>query len=413
MISDLDRFMEAMDVDALWVSGAIDHNPDMIYFTGIHHVGAADLFKQRGKDPVLFYSADFEREEAERSGLDARSYEQLWPIEGLLKELNGNLTAALAEQIKAALESIGVMRGRIAVSGRTWINTSLAVVDALRQLLPQIEWISFLKDTPIQKARMTKSPQEADRIRQMGSVTVEVVDRVANYLKSGRVSQGVLVDAAGEAVTIGEVKRHIRLWIAELGAENPEETIFAQGRDAGIPHSTGNPQEVLTAGKPIIFDIFPCELGGGYFYDFTRTWCLGHAPDEVQSLYSEVKQVFDQIMQELQPGMPFRHYQNRTCELFTQGGHITIAEKSNAIEGYIHSIGHGVGLNIHENPFSGITAAPEDILSPGMVFTVEPGLYYPSRGMGVRLEDTIYLNPSGEFEVLAQYPYDLVLPIKG
>ena len=413
MISDLDRFMEAMDVDALWVSGAIDHNPDMIYFTGIHHVGAADLFKQRGKDPVLFYSADFEREEAERSGLDARSYEQLWPIEGLLKELNGNLTAALAEQIKAALESIGVMRGRIAVSGRTWINTSLAVVDALRQLLPQIEWISFLKDTPIQKARMTKSPQEADRIRQMGSVTVEVVDRVANYLKSGRVSQGVLVDAAGEAVTIGEVKRHIRLWIAELGAENPEETIFAQGRDAGIPHSTGNPQEVLTAGKPIIFDIFPCELGGGYFYDFTRTWCLGHAPDEVQSLYSEVKQVFDQIMQELQPGMPFRHYQNRTCELFTQGGHITIADKSNAIEGYIHSIGHGVGLNIHENPFSGITAAPEDILSPGMVFTVEPGLYYPSRGMGVRLEDTIYLNPSGEFEVLAQYPYDLVLPIKG
>jgi Xaa-Pro aminopeptidase len=413
MISDLDRFMEAMDVDALWVSGAIDHNPDMIYFTGIHHVGAADLFKQRGKDPVLFYSADFEREEAERSGLDARSYEQLWPIEGLLKELNGNLTAALAEQIKAALESIGVMRGRIAISGRTWINTSLAVVDALRQLLPQIEWMSFLKDTPIQKARMTKSPQEADRIRQMGSVTVEVVDRVANYLKSGRISQGVLVDAAGEAVTIGEVKRHIRLWIAELGAENPEETIFAQGRDAGIPHSTGNPQEVLTAGKPIIFDIFPCELGGGYFYDFTRTWCLGHAPDEVQSLYSEVKQVFDQIMQELQPGMPFRHYQNRTCEQFAQGGHITIAEKSNAIEGYIHSIGHGVGLNIHENPFSGITAAPEDILSPGMVFTVEPGLYYPSRGMGVRLEDTIYLNPSGEFEVLAQYPYDLVLPIKG
>ena len=413
MISDLDRFMEDMDVDTLWISGAIDHNPDMIYFTGIHHVGAADLFKQRGKDPVLFYSADFEREEAERSGLDARSYEQLWPIEGLLKELNGDLTAALAAQIKAALESIGVMRGRIAVSGRTWINTSLAVVDALRQLLPQIEWMSFLKDTPIQKARMTKSPQEADRIRQMGSVTVEVVDRVANYLKSGRISQGVLVDAAGEAVTIGEVKRHIRLWIAELGAENPEETIFAQGRDAGIPHSTGNPQEVLTAGKPIIFDIFPCELGGGYFYDFTRTWCLGHAPDEVQLLYGQVKQVFDQIMQELQPGMPFRHYQNRTCELFAQGGHITIAEKSNAIEGYIHSIGHGVGLNIHENPFSGITAAPEDILSPGVVFTVEPGLYYPSRGMGVRLEDTIYLNPSGEFEVLAQYPYDLVLPIKG
>jgi Xaa-Pro aminopeptidase len=63
-------------------------------------------------------------------------------------------------------------------------------------------------------------------------------------------------------------------------------------------------------------------------------------------------------------------------------------------------------------PFSGINATERDALVPGTVFTIEPGLYYPSRGMGVRLEDTYYTRPDGTFEVLADYPYDLVIPMK-
>jgi Xaa-Pro aminopeptidase len=78
----------------------------------------------------------------------------------------------------------------------------------------------------------------------------------------------------------------------------------------------------------------------------------------------------------------------------------------------VHSIGHGLGLDVHENPFSGFSASEEDNLVPGSVFTVEPGLYYPSKNVGVRIEDTVYLNPQGKFEVLADFPYDLVLPAK-
>ena len=92
-------------------------------------------------------------------------------------------------------------------------------------------------------------------------------------------------------------------------------------------------------------------------------------------------------------------------------GHITVAEKSNITEGYLHSVGHGLGLNVHEKPFSGITAAPDDLLIPGVVFTIEPGLYYPEKGMGIRIEDTIYLDENGQFEILADYPYDLVIPL--
>ena len=98
--------------------------------------------------------------------------------------------------------------------------------------------------------------------------------------------------------------------------------------------------------------------------------------------------------------------------MFKKMGHKTIADSFNVREGYVHSIGHGLGLDVHENPFSGVTSTSSDILSPGVVFTIEPGLYYPSKGFGIRIEDTIALNNSGQFEILVDYPYDLVLPMK-
>jgi len=100
-----------------------------------------------------------------------------------------------------------------------------------------------------------------------------------------------------------------------------------------------------------------------------------------------------------------------TCQMFAQTGHATIADDRTIREGYLHSVGHGLGLNVHEKPFSGLTAAPDDILTPGVVFTIEPGLYYPEQGMGVRIEDTIYLNEKGQFNIVAEYPYDLVIPV--
>jgi Xaa-Pro aminopeptidase len=71
-----------------------------------------------------------------------------------------------------------------------------------------------------------------------------------------------------------------------------------------------------------------------------------------------------------------------------------------------------VGLNIHERPWSGLTATDDNILRPGVVMTIEPGLYYPEKGLGVRIEDTLWVRPDGKMEVLAEYPYDFVLTMK-
>lgn len=412
MKKDLDELMAQDQVDTIWVIGALFNNPDMVYFTGVRHVTWADLFKLRGQAPVLYYYSEMEREEAARSGLETRSYEQARPLDVLLAETGGDLAAALAARVSGTLKDLGLATARIALSGRVAFDSTLALLEKVRELLPEAHFITYYREGLIQRARMTKDKDEASSIREIGRVTTQVVARVANYLVSRPVQGETLLKENGEVLRVGDVKARIRLWLAEEGADNPEETIFSIGRDAGIPHNAGSPRDTITLGQPIIFDLFPCQAGGGYFYDITRTWCLGYAPIDVQQLYDDVISVHQAAIANLRAGELFRDSQELACRLFAEKGHATILENSSAVEGYVHSLGHGVGLDVHESPFCGISSTPNDRLLPGVVFTIEPGLYYPSKGMGVRIEDTIYLNPDGQFEVLAPYPYDLVLPMK-
>jgi Xaa-Pro aminopeptidase len=243
----------------------------------------------------------------------------------------------------------------------------------------------------------------------MGQVTVEVVGRTQTFLQSHKAKDEVLVKNDGTPLTIGDVKSKINLWAAELGVENPHGTIFAIGHDAGVPHSVGNPDDVMALGQTIVYDIFLQEPGGGYHYDFTRTWCLGYAPEPEQQLYDQVLDVFNDLMQGLEANAPFHLLHERTCDLFEAMGHATTRQDPLIEEGYVHGIGHGLGVNIHELPFSRDKNAT---LRPGVVVTIEPGLYYPGLGRGVRIEDTVYVRPDGEIEVMAEFPHDLVIPIE-
>lgn len=411
MKRDIDALMEANNIDALLVVGPGDHNPGMVYMTGGGHLTGADLIKKRGEPAVLFHSS-MERDEAAKTGLATRSYAN-YPIMEYLKETKGNRVEAAAIRYARMLGDLGVTSGRVALYGQADLSTAFPIFMELQRRMPGITLVGDVGGAILGAAMLTKDEAEIERIRRLGRVTTEVVGKVADYLTSQKVGEGeMLVDADGAPVTIGRVKRLIDLWLVERGAENPEGTIFAIARDAGVPHSSGNPDDVIRLGQPIVFDIFPCEAGGGYFYDFTRTWCLGYAPDQVQGIYDQVKTVFQNLLREMKPGVRFYEYQRLTCEMFEEMGHPTIMNQPDTEEGYVHSIGHGLGLRVHERPFSGSTALAEDVLAPGSVVTVEPGLYYPERGLGVRLEDTIYVHPDGKIETLVEYPLDLVLNMK-
>ena len=128
-------------------------------------------------------------------------------------------------------------------------------------------------------------------------------------------------------------------------------------------------------------------------------------------MYDQVREIYLQVMATLKVNAPTADYQRMTTEYFESHGHPTIASKPGTTDGYVHSLGHGIGLQIHEAP--SLSARSTERLAPGMVFSVEPGLYYPERGLGVRLEDSVWLNPATrQCEVLAPYPDDLVVPVQ-
>jgi len=413
MKSDLDALMQARNLDALLIFGDAENNPPMYYFVGGGHVSGALLIKKVGKEPVLFYN-DMERDEAAKSGLKTVSLSE-FPVAEFEAQANGDRLLANAMRFKKILEEYGLSGGRVAVYGKVELSLMFGIMTKLAQQMPEVEFVGEgLNDSTILRAMETKDDVEVARIRQMGAVTTTVVKMVWDYLASCAVREDeVLLKEDGTPLSIGDVKGKMALWLAERDAVDAEGVIFAIGRDAGVPHSVGDPNDLMTLGKTIVFDIFPAEKGGGYFYDFTRTWSLGYATPEAQALYDQVYEIYDRAVENLDLNASFVDYQRMTCEYFESKGHKTPLSTKSPLDGYVHSLGHGVGLNIHERPASSLTLADGDnILKPGVVITIEPGLYYPEKGMGFRIEDTYWVRPDGKIELLAEFPYDFVLPMK-
>jgi len=412
MKSDIDAIMQASNLDALIVFGNAEHNPPMYYLTGGGHVSHAVLIKKRGEEAVLFHG-DMERDEAAKSGLKLIPYSK-YDYDELLKQANKDGDLAGAMRMELMFKDAGIASGRVGVYGTYDVGATFGLLTHTQKLMPEIEFVGERRDGSIfMKAMEAKDQGEVERIRKMGRITTEVVGLVRDYLTSRDVREDeVLLKEDGTPLTVGDVHSRIRLWVSERGAELPSGFIFAIGRDAGVPHSSGNPSDLMQLGRTIVFDIYPAEAGGGYYYDFTRTWSLGYATPEAQELYNQVKEIFDKLTDNFDLNASFKDYQRMTCEYFESKGHKTPLNTKSPQEGYVHSLGHGVGLNIHERPFSGLQVSDDQRLAAGVVVTSEPGLYYPEKGMGFRIEDTLWVRPDGKIETLAEYPYDFVLPMK-
>jgi len=412
MKSELDALMQAKKLDAFIVFGNAENNPPMTYLTGGGHVSHATLIKKRGEEAVLFFG-DMERDEAAKSGLKLIPY-STYDMMSLLKKANRDGTLAAALRCELMFKELGITSGRVGIYGTYDLSSIFGMISQLKTLMPEVEFVGEAREDSIfMRAMETKDEAEVNRIRKMGKVTTEVVGKVADFLTSCEVGKDeVLLKEDGSPLTVGDVHAKIRLWVAERGAELPSGFIFSIGRDAGVPHSAGNPADLMKLGQTIVFDIYPAEAGGGYYYDFTRTWSLGYATPDAQKLFDQVKEIYDQLSDNFDLNVPFKNYQQMTCEYFESKGHQTLLHTKAPVEGYVHSLGHGVGLNIHERPFSGLMVGDEQRLAPGVVVTSEPGLYYPEKGMGFRIEDTLWVRPDGKMEILADYPYDLVLPMK-
>jgi len=173
-------------------------------------------------------------------------------------------------------------------------------------------------------------------------------------------------------------------------------TIVAGGRQAVNPHETG--WGTLKADEPIVIDIFPQHVASGYWGDLSRTVVRGTPSDEAKKMYAAVGDAQRLAISKVKAGVPAVKIHNAAVELFNARGFFTGARNGKPA-GFIHSIGHGIGLEIHETPRVGPV---ETKLKEGNVITVEPGLYYHDRG-AVRIEDIVLVLKNGR-KIIAPYP---------
>jgi Xaa-Pro aminopeptidase len=174
------------------------------------------------------------------------------------------------------------------------------------------------------------------------------------------------------------------------------ETIVAGGDQATDPHERGHGP--LFAGQSIILDIFPRSEKTGYWGDITRTVCRGQASPELKKLYTAVKASQAAALKAVRPGICADEVHQTAKDLFSRRGFET-KQVDGVNVGFIHGTGHGVGLDIHEQPRVSVSG---EMLEAGNVITIEPGLYYPGLG-GVRIEDTVAVTPEG-YRFLAACP---------
>lgn len=401
--------MAERDLDAIVVEGPDglgSANPDFNYFVGGEHLTGI-VIKKRG-EPTMLVHSPWERVQAEATGLALVPTDR-WNLREI-EEATPDRFHAIVEARRRMFSDLGI-GGRVGFYGTVHAGEHFALLTALAQQLPGLEIVAEFEKDIISTARLTKDPEEVEKMRRVGRKTCAVVQAVVDFIRSGRASGDTLVDAGGAPITIGQVKQLIGRELAGQGLEAPGGTIFAQGRDAGLPHASGEESAPLKLGQAIVFDIYPREQGGGYHHDMTRTFAIGYAPPELQEVYDTVRGAFEHVVSELEVGAPTKAYQNLTCAFFEARGHETIGSKYPIDEGYIHSLGHGIGLEIHEDFGFPSLKDRGDVMVPGAVFTIEPGLYYPDKGYGVRIEDTYYCTPDGEFESLTPFPKDLVIPL--
>jgi len=272
-----------------------------------------------------------------------------------------------------ALASIG---GKPRVFGcEDW--TTLSLMEAVKKVRAPARFESI--SPIISEQRLIKEEEEIEALRSATSILEKGYEKIPDILKIGQ--------------TEVEAGYGIKKILGDYGATDVDFCAVQSGPNSAVPHSQTTPRK-LSRGDMIVCDI-SCVNDAGYFADFTRTYSIGAPGKEERKVYEAVK-----AAQATGTNFARPNVQAKAIDQEVRG----MIEKAGYGEYFIHRTGHGLGIEVHEAPW--INSVNSSKVRPGMVFTVEPGVYLPGK-FGVRIEDNLVLTSSGN-ENLTHLSHELI-----
>lgn len=391
MISDIDKEMEKRNVNSLIVFGdASTGNPDLCYVAGGSLPRGGIYLKRLSNDPTLIVS-NIDVGSARKGRVrNIRTYSD-YGFERISSKYERD--EARARFYSQIIRENG-LAGPMIIAGRNDASNTLHLIDDLRR--KGVKIVGEKSPTVLEVARETKDRKEIERLRNMGKKTGRVVDRTRKFLSNAKV-HGAKVFYKSKPLRVDVVKHAIGAFLAEENIIAPEDTIFAAGRRSSDPHYNGEGNDIVRASEPIIFDIFPAEPDG-YWHDCTRTYTFSSPPKKLKEMYDSVLEAQTSALDMIREEAPCKEIMINVCKIFEKAGYPTVrsllkGDKEARTRGFIHGLGHGVGLTIGERPYLSLFA--KEPLKRNSVVTVEPGLYDPKFG-GVRIEDIVVVGSPSE-----------------
>ncbi|VVB93583.1 Xaa-Pro dipeptidase [uncultured archaeon] len=376
------------NTDAYLMVSESEHNADMYYATGFLAYDSF-IYLNSKSEKLLISDMELGRAKKESRIKDVLPTSRFGIMEKMRKLKDGD--AAYCEMIREFLLSENIKR--VAVP----YNFPVQLADCMRKDGFEI----ILIKSPFREMREVKKEYEIAAIEKAQRAGEKALAEGIRSIKNASIKKGVLWQENGPLKT-EDVRAIIEISLLREGCEAPD-IIIACGKGSSDPHWKGEGE--LLSGEPIVIDMVPRSKKERYYSDMTRTVMRGKPSGELIEMYSAVHDSQISAIKKIKAGVAGSEIHNIVCDVLEERGYETGRGKSSEFtEGFIHSTGHGVGLDIHEGP--NLSENGKE-LKAGCVVTVEPGLYYKNTG-GIRLEDVVVVTGSG-CKNLTMFEKNLVL----
>jgi Xaa-Pro aminopeptidase len=380
---DLDGILAAKNIEALFLYADSYRDANMFYLTRFLAPDPFILLKRADADPLIVVNQmEYPRAQKQSVVKDVRSYldyNYLQTVKSAKEPQHG----AIKFIAKVAEKELGA-------------GTKICVPPDFPVIAADVLRAEGLTVIPmfgvVEEARETKDIGEVEEIRVVQAVIEKITSEAIEIIANSDVGSNKTLLSNGEPLTVGKLKSFFGSKLLENGCLPEEDIIVACGTKSSDPHYSGEPEDKLKADQPIVLDVFPRSIQKRYWTDMTRTVVKGRASPKLKHMFETVFEARNASLDAIQAGAIGSHVYDVCCDVLERAGYETTREGKKVTKGMPHSLGHGVGLQIHESPrINELSTSP---LREHNIVTVEPGLYDPQIG-GVRLEDIIEVTKNG------------------